>query len=234
MQTAVENTARAGGRSVAQRLRMATLPLKTRLLASACAGLERPAGGPVPGRAALVRLALAWGNLGYAAGFSYLRHVSDRVLNGSGPVLECGSGATTLLIAALTRYRDLRFVALEHDPHWHDYLQRVLDGLGYRHVELVHAPLRQRGPFAWYDVAPGAVPDDIGLVICDGPPGSVRGGRYGLMPVMGERLASNCIVLLDDTHRAAEQRIIEVWRRQRCLSASRLGPFGTYTELALC
>jgi hypothetical protein len=119
---AVERHAGTQGLSLAQRLRLATLPLKTRLLAHACAGLERPAGGQVPGRAELIRLALAWGNLGYAAGFSYLRHVSDRALNGSGPVLECGSGATTLLVAALTRQRDIRFVALEHDPHWHAYL----------------------------------------------------------------------------------------------------------------
>lgn len=220
--------------ALGHRLRTAALPLKTRVLARACVELERHAGEAAPGHAALARLALAWGNLGYAAGFSYLRHVSDRVLRSNGPVLECGSGATTLLIAALTRHRDVRFVALEHDRHWHAYVQRVLERLGYGHVELVHAPLRQHDTFAWYDTDPSRIPDDIGLVVCDGPPGSVRGGRYGLMPVLGHRLAGNCIVLLDDTHRAAERRIIDVWRRQRCLTANRLGRFGTYTELAFC
>jgi hypothetical protein len=45
--------------------------------------------------------------------------------------------------------------------------------------------------------------------VCDGPKGTTRGGRYGLAPVMKDRLAPGCIVLLDDTSREAERAIIE-------------------------
>ena len=72
------------------------------------------------------------------------------------------------------------------------------------------------------------------LVICDGPPGCTQGGRYGLVPVMDKQLAENCLVILDDTHRKAEQRIIDVWREHPCLRANHLGRFGSHTEVIFC
>ena len=37
------------------------------------------------------------------------------------------------------------------------------------------------------------------------PPGSTRGGRYGLLTVLGERLAPGCTILLDDAGRPDER-----------------------------
>ena len=67
------------------------------------------------------------------------------------------------------------------------------------------------GDFDWYDVEAVNIPNGIGLVVCDGPKGTTRGGRNGLAPVMKDRLARGCIVLLDDTSREAERAIIERW-----------------------
>ena len=207
---------------------------KSRLLRLACARLAALPPGQPPGRADVAFLALAWGNPGYAAGPSYLRHLGERASAVNGAVLECGSGATTLLVAALTARTGTEFVVLEHNAAWHELLQRTLDDLGFDHVRLLHAPLKDYGGYLWYEVQAALVPEDIGLVVCDGPPGSTPGGRFGLMPVIGPRLGRRCVILLDDTHRRAERRVIDVWRRYRCLRTSRVGRFGRYAELVLC
>ena len=75
------------------------------------------------------------------------------------------------------------------------------------------------GDFDWYEVTPN-LPEEFSLVVCDGPPGMTRGGRYGLLPVMRERL-HGAEVLLDDASRAEEQKILSVWKTE----------FGTTYEL---
>lgn len=67
------------------------------------------------------------------------------------------------------------------------------------------------GGFDWYDVESVQLPDTIGLVVCDGPPGTSRGGRYGLVPILKDRLAPGCIILIDDTDRAGERDIVDRW-----------------------
>jgi hypothetical protein len=76
-------------------------------------------------------------------------------------------------------------------------------------VHIRPAPLEEKGEFAWYRV-PNGLPDWFALVICDGPPGTTEGGRYGLMPVMRERLTGS-IIVLDDTNRTKEQAILNRW-----------------------
>jgi hypothetical protein len=214
--------------------RQISFPVKIRLLAKVCRRLQALPEGAKPTRRDIVLLALAWGNIGYAAGFSYLGHVGDRVTRTLGPILECGSGATTLLIAALTQRQEPEVIVLEHNKTWYDYLSRIIQGLGFHHVQLLYAPLINYGDYHWYDLGDQVLSLDISLVICDGPPGSTQGGRYGLMPVMDKQLAKHCVVLLDDTHRQAERRIIDVWRGYRCLRTNLLGRFGTHTEVIFC
>ena len=54
----------------------------------------------------------------------------------------------------------------------------------------------------------------ISLVICDGPPGDTRGGRYGLLPVCASHLADGCVILMDDAERMGEQAAISNWQNQ--------------------
>jgi len=58
------------------------------------------------------------------------------------------------------------------------------------------------------------MPDSFSLVICDGPPGKTRGGRYGVVPVMKERLKPGCVILLDDTGREEERKLASRWETE--------------------
>ncbi|MQA76465.1 MAG: hypothetical protein GEU88_19425 [Solirubrobacterales bacterium] len=80
----------------------------------------------------------------WALGPAALELVLAEVAAGRERVVECGSGASTVLIARLLRERGRGFVrALEHDPAWAARTRRALAGedLG-AHAEVIEAPLR--------------------------------------------------------------------------------------------
>lgn len=218
--------------SLANTLRQLTLPIKIRLLKIACARIENVSVHRLPGKLDLVLLMLAWGNIGYAAGFSYLRHMAGKVRQCEGAILECGSGVSTLLISALSRANRTEVIVLENSKVWHSFMSRVIKALEYDHVQVMFAPLVEYDDFVWYKVPPD-IPGPVHLVVCDGPPGKTRGGRYGLLPVMQRNLAENCTVLLDDTHRQAERDIIDNWSRLTELTASRVGLVGSHSEVTI-
>jgi hypothetical protein len=215
-------------------IREKTLPLKARWIGKLCRRLsDKPSNQPLS-RLDIAHLALAWGNIGFAAGLSYLRHVGRRTRINDGTILECGCGATTLLIAALTQRQGNPFVVFEHNLEWYEYMRKLLGMLGFTHVTLVYAPLIDYGNYSWYRIPQDLQVNDFSLVICDGPPASNPGGRYGLLPAMQQQLAQGCVILLDDSHRPAERRIIDIWRKRRCMQANRIGRFGTHSELMFC
>ncbi len=215
-------------------IREKTLPLKARWIAKVCRRLSDSSTNQSLSRLDIAHLALAWGNMGFAAGLSYLRHVGRRTRMSEGTILECGSGATTLLIAALTQGQGNPFVVFEHNLDWYRYMQKLLAMLGFSHVTLVYAPLIDYGNYSWYRVPEDLQVIDFCLVICDGPPANNPGGRYGLLPAMQKYLAQDCVILLDDSHRPAERRIIDIWQKRRCMQANRIGRFGTFSELLFC
>lgn len=167
--------------------------------------------GEVPSRALLADLLTAWSNEGFAADLDYLEEVARRAASVEGPVLECGSGLTTLLAGLLAGRRGFETWSLEHHPEWHARVGAALEGHHVPRTRLALAPLKSYGDFSWYDPPLAEMPDAFCLVICDGPPWTTPGGRYGLLPVMGERLPAGSLILLDDANRPEEQEALRRW-----------------------
>jgi hypothetical protein len=168
----------------------------------------------VPSRELLSELMAGWGNEGYAANLDYLEEVAKRAVSAAGPVLECGSGATTILLGVLCAKREIEVWSLEHSPEWRARIVELLERSGISGSGVCSAPLVEYGEFDWYDPPLAKLPKRFALVICDGPPGSTKGGRYGLLPVMNDRLGSGSYVLVDDAGRPAEAEMIERWERE--------------------
>jgi hypothetical protein len=167
--------------------------------------------GEVPSRALLADLLAAWSNDGFAADLDYLEEVSRRAAGVGGPVLECGSGLTTLLVGLLAGRRGFETWSLEHHPEWHARVGAALAEHNVPHARLALAPLKSYGEFSWYDPPLAEMPGAFSLVVCDGPPGATPGGRYGLLPVMRERLPAGSLILLDDAERPEEQAVLARW-----------------------
>lgn len=153
------------------------------------------------------RLAQGWANGSWQASGAFLEQVARHTRAAEGPILECGSGASTIVAGAYAKHG---VWSLEHLPEWCDRMQAIVCDDPRVDAHVVHAPLRSMGTYEWYDV-PKGLPATFSLVICDGPPHTTRGGRYGLLPQMEARLAPGATVLLDDTHRVAEKETAERW-----------------------
>jgi hypothetical protein len=137
--------------------------------------------------------------------------VLDYATSARGPVLEYGSGLTTLLLALHLGHQAAW--SLEQMEEWQRRVQTRLRLAGTG-ANVLLAPLTSYGSFQWYDV-PAALPrDEFRLVVCDGPPGTTPGGRYGLLPILGERLPKGAVILLDDAQRLGEQAVLQCWEKE--------------------
>jgi hypothetical protein len=161
-----------------------------------------------------------WGNERWSAEARYLSEVVRSAERARGSILECGSGLTTLLMGAIASRRGVHVHALEHNAEWHVRVSEAIDRFGLTNVTVHLAPLRDFGPFDWYDPPMEELPSDFSLVVCDGPPGVTRGGRSGMLPRMRDRLAKKYSILLDDTNREAEGQLVQQWVRELAASHS--------------
>jgi hypothetical protein len=159
-------------------------------------------------------LVRAWGNAAWSAREDYLRDCIHHALATKGPVLECGSGLTTLVIGIIAQRCGYRCWALENSETWAARARAALARYNVTAVTISTSPLRTYDDFDWYDPPLATMPAAFRMVICDGPPGSTRGGRYGLVPVMRNRMARGCVILLDDADRPAERSIVKRWIRE--------------------
>jgi len=174
--------------------------------------IKRPVGARLP-MFALTDAEYGWGNETWAADEDYLSRLISEAEVASGTILECGSGLSTILLAAIARQTGARLHSLEHNVEWQQRVSATCAAFGLADNTVHYAPLRNYGEFDWYSV-PDALPDDISLVVCDGPPSDTRGGRYGVLPLLASRLASECKVLLDDANRPPEQAILSRWETE--------------------
>jgi hypothetical protein len=185
--------------------------------------------GELPSRELLHELQVAWGNDSFAARYDYLEEVIDRAARTSGPILECGSGLTSLLLGLYAGRRNVQTWSLEHIPEWHCRVTAALQRYRISGVDVRLAPLREYGDFQWYDPPIDALPETFSLIVCDGPPGTIHGGRYGLLPVLGSRLGADTLILLDDADREAETDVLRRWTSERNMRMTlRTSPTGAF------
>ena len=154
-------------------------------------------------------LLYGWGNE-WSLKEELITELWHRAWHTRGPVLECGSGLSTLLLGIAAERLGYDVYSLEHDESWQAKVSEAVHRLGLSHVKVIAAPLVLHSGYAWYD-APGDFPPDFSLVLCDGPPAATMGGRYGLLAELRPSLADDCVILLDDAARDGEQEVLVRW-----------------------
>lgn len=136
-------------------------------------------------------------------------------------VVECGSGSSTVWLAAACRSRGRgRVVALEHDESYAAQTAAALADNGLSDLaEVRHAPLESvqldGEPWRWYERGAWADLRAVDVLFVDGPPG-VTGplARYPALPLLAETLQDGALVVLDDTHRSDESEILSRWQQE--------------------
>ena len=171
--------------------------------------------GHLPSRELLTRLRIGWDNRGWDAKLDYFETIAKKAATTEGPILECGSGLTTLLLGQLAGRRKVQTWSLEHNPLWHQRVSSALRTHQIDGVDLCLSPLRNYEGFNWYDPPLGALPSEFSLVICDGPPDLANGGRYGLLPVLGSRLKKGAVILFDDAREPGQPEVLRRWSEEQ-------------------
>lgn len=135
-----------------------------------------------------------WGNH-FAAQPPLMSALYDLAQETTGPILETGSGITTLVLGLAAERSGAQVHSLEHDLDYYARTKKALDRYGIETVRLHYAPLRKyAGNITWYEI-PETLPEEFALVFCDGP--QQRFGRGSIFQLMRDRIAGANFVMDD-------------------------------------
>lgn len=163
--------------------------------------------------------------------------LNEIVVNSRECIVEFGSGISTLLIGRLFKTNQLlgrTLISFEHDEGWYRIIQEMLktERLDDQ-VQIVYAPLNgdvsEYSKVQWYDQGIFnetlvQLSRKVDMVLIDGPPAWMAGyelSRYPAFPSIRPFLSDGYIILLDDTHRAGEKKILAEWLSLESLKMQR-------------
>ena len=119
-----------------------------------------------------------------------------------GPILEAGSGLSTILMAAAT---DQKVWCLEHDPTYAGQTKDMACAAGVSNIALVVNPLKG----GWYDLSEDLdkLPDRFAFALCDGPPRAL-GDRMELLRRFGDKVGD---IVCDDADDPVYRQQLKQW-----------------------
>ena len=186
-----------------------------------------------PGSPVLRRLIYGWDNTLWSGLEEFLCACIHDVLKTEGPVLECGSGLSTILIGAVAKNRRIKIWSLESTEEWGSKVAKNLERYKLDSVHLCVTPIIRYDEYDWYDAPFDKFPDRFALIICDGPPSTTNGGRSGLVQVLKTRVGAGCVVLLDDASRSEEEALAKRWEADFSASLNIIGEKKPYFRMVI-
>lgn len=147
-------------------------------------------------------LADAWGNKSHSLRPAALQVLYRHAVELSRPVLDIGSGLSTIVAAVAAERSGVPVYALENDLEQWERVNAALDMLQLK-AGLYLCPMSTVD--RWYQV-PADLPGAFGLVVVDGPMDLPNRGRvYGSIDLTG------AVVIADDMHHPQIARPFDRW-----------------------
>ncbi|MDX3901743.1 MAG: class I SAM-dependent methyltransferase [Sphingobium sp.] len=152
----------------------------------------------------------------WKADVGFLRHIVREIARlRPAHVVELGAGASSLVAArALQLHGGGQLHSFDQHGGFVDATRAWLADNGLS-VDIRHAPLEAQvadWPGRWYAI--DNLPDQIDLIIIDGPPWSVHPLVRGAADSLFARLSPTGVVLLDDAARPGERLVARRWRER--------------------
>lgn len=121
----------------------------------------------------------------------------------NGPIIETGSGLTTILMAAAAP--DQTVWCLEHHGFYAAQLEQWAAEAGVTNIALCTVPIKD----GWYDLSEDAevIPDHFALGLNDGPPRTI-GSRKGFFPAFGDCVDA---IICDDADDESYRNFLTQW-----------------------
>ncbi len=104
-----------------------------------------------------------------------------------GPIIETGSGLSSVLMAAVS---DSQVYSLEHIQHYAARTLSMAEEAGVSNLGMCYAPLKD----FWYDYDKFDLPNKFALGLCDGPP-RLLGSRMRFFDVIAPKCTA---IIVDD------------------------------------
>lgn len=157
---------------------------------------------------------------GWAASPDFLLIIASHALSRkSKTILECSSGASTLVLARYCQLSEIGHVfSLEHDSKYAEQTRNQLKEHGLdMWATVIDAPLVTYPALNnqhWYsletlDLLQG---NSVEFLVIDGPPSTTAPlARYPAIPLLETKFAENCTIMLDDANRKAETATLQRW-----------------------
>jgi predicted O-methyltransferase YrrM len=139
----------------------------------------------------------------YGATEDVLRLAAIMARKAKGPILEAGSGLTTVVMAAANPAQTV--FCLEHDPMWFARLEQLADSAGVENIMACLCRIKD----GWYDLSDPTLPlpKTFALGLNDGPPRTL-GSRMGFFERFGDRCD---VIVADDVDDAAYAEAVRSW-----------------------
>src|SRR5437868_17080 len=99
--------------------------------------------------ATIHNLMYGWGANSWSAKEEFIQATIQAARHTQGPILECGSGLTTLLLGLITAQTGCPVWVLEHNPSWARKVQNALARHDIHGVNICVDPLRDYQSYAW-------------------------------------------------------------------------------------
>lgn len=152
----------------------------------------------------------------WKADVGFLRHIVREITRlRPAHVVELGAGASSLVAAkALALHGGGQLHSFDQHGGFVDATRNWLADNGLS-VDIRHAPLEAEiadWPGRWYAI--DDLPDQIDLIIIDGPPWTVHPMVRGAADSLFARLSPHGVVLLDDAARPGERLVARRWRER--------------------
>jgi Methyltransferase domain len=174
----------------------------------------------------LTRLAYGWGNESHSASIEYLEDCIKYASQSGLPILECGSGLTSIIAGLVAMKNGNTVWTLENIKSWYQRVKKYLDMYNIASVRHNYCPIKDYGDFAWYNAPLDVMPDKFSLVICDGP--AIKNVKLNVFPAMKDRFSPGCIILFDDARVGQLDSMISYWAEKIGMSYELRGKTNPY------
>ena len=159
---------------------------------------------------------------GWAGSPDFLLVLAEHVLAAQPKcVLECSSGASTIVVArCLQKIGTGHVYSLEHSAEYSGKTRAHLKRHGLEEwATILEAPLESQAAFngaRWYSLKQLAtVKGQVDMLVIDGPPQDTAPlARLPAVPALAHVMAPNCATFLDDSDRPDETAIVVKWLAQ--------------------
>jgi len=130
-----------------------------------------------------------------------------------GPIIEAGSGLTTILMAAATEHT---VYCLEHGEGWAQRLRIMAAEAGVGNIGLCECPIKD----GWYDLEGKTLPEHFALGLNDGPPRTI-GDRSKFMDFFGDKVDT---IVCDDADDTTYRAYLTTWATEKNLDSTFVQP----------